>query len=100
MTLPPPYHLVFTLGVVWGLAWVIADSKISLPFRRFIAETTGEDGWPVRLLECPACLSFWLGLGAGGFLHMGFWGAIALGLFACGISIVLAALTIGVNHRE
>jgi hypothetical protein len=33
-------------------------------------------------------------------MHMGFFGAIAFGLFACGLSIILAALTIGINHHE
>jgi len=100
MTLPHPYHFIFALGVVWGAAWVIADSKLTLPFRNGAAAAFGEDTWPMDLLECPACLSFWLGLAAGGFMHMGFFGAIAFGLFACGTSFVLAALTIGVNHHE
>jgi hypothetical protein len=100
MTLPPPYHLIFALGVVWGAAWVIADTKLSLPLRDWAADTFGEDGRILQLFECPACLSFWLGLAAGGFMHMGFFGAIAFGIFACGISIILAALTIGINHHE
>jgi hypothetical protein len=101
MTLPPPYHFIFALGVVWGAAWVIADSKLSLPLRDWAADTFGEDGRIVQLLECPACLSFWLGLGVGLFgLDMSLLFSIMFGLFACGISIILAALTIGVNHHE
>src|SRR3990172_5118683 len=100
MTLPPPYHFIFALGVVWGLAWVIADSKLSLPLRLAVVARSGEDGFWIKLLECPACLSFWLGIAAGGFMHMGFLGAIAFGIFACGISFILAALTIRVNHHE
>jgi len=100
MTLPPPYHFIFALGVVWGAAWVIADSKLSLPLRIWIVKRVGFEGWAIKLLECPACLSFWLGVAAGGFMRMGFFGAIAFGLFACGLSFILAAFTIGVNHHE
>jgi hypothetical protein len=102
MTLPPPYHFIFALGVVWGAAWVIADSKLTLPFRNWVASTFGDESWAIQLLECPACLSFWLGAGAAAiaFPYMRFFGAIAFGLFACGASLVLAALTIGINHHE
>jgi hypothetical protein len=100
MTLPPPYHFIFALGVVWGLAWIIADSRASLSFRDWVADTFGEESRAMHLFECPACLSFWLGLAGGGFMHMGFFGAIAFGIFACGISFILAALTIGINHHE
>jgi hypothetical protein len=100
MTLPPPYHLIFALGVVWGAAWVIADSKLSLPFRHWVVSKWGNESKPIEFLECPACLSFWLGLAAGGFMHMGVFGAIGFGLFACGVSIILAAITIGINHHE
>jgi hypothetical protein len=100
MTLPPPYHFLFALGVVWGAAWVIADSKLSLPSRRWIALRWGEENVGIQLLECPACLSFWLGIGAGQIMHMGFFGAIAFGLFACGLSFIFAALTIGVDSHE
>jgi hypothetical protein len=100
LTLPPPYHFIFALGVVWGAAWIIADSRASRSFRSWVVEKWGEEGLWIKLLECPACLSFWLGVGAGGFMRMGFFGAIAFGIFACGISFILAALTIGVNHHE
>ena len=50
---------------VFGVAWIIADSKISLPVRRRIAAAFGEDSFFLTLLECPPCLSFWLGFGMG-----------------------------------
>jgi hypothetical protein len=100
LTLPPPYHFIFALGVVWGAAWAISDSKLTLPLRLAVVARFGDQSRIIQLLECPACLSFWLGIGAGGFMHMGFLGAIAFGIFACGISFILAALTIGVNHHE
>jgi hypothetical protein len=100
MTLPSPYHFLFALGVVWGAAWVIADSKLSLPSRRWVVLVWGEGNIGIRLLECPACLSFWLGLAAGRVMDMGFFGAIAFGLFACGFSFILAALTVEANHHE
>lgn len=63
--------LLYALGC-FGLAWVIADSKISLPIRVWIMAKTGE-GPLLMLLECPPCLSFWIGLFTGIFLlHLGF----------------------------
>lgn len=84
-------NYVFALLAIWGAAWVIADSKISLPVRLGIFNAK----WiPMRLrildfLECPACTSFWMGLAVGVlFLRLG-WFSIAFGLMACGVSLVL-----------
>jgi hypothetical protein len=93
--MPSPYHLVFALLVIWGAAWVIADSKLSLPFRHWVVTKRGDQSGIIMLLECPACLSFWFGLGAGAFLGMGFLLSIEFGLAACGVSFVLASFTMG-----
>ncbi|HUI23295.1 MAG TPA: hypothetical protein VLY82_02765 [Nitrososphaerales archaeon] len=85
MRLPDPLTLVFAILAIWGLAWTIADSHISLPFRKAIAKATGEESLVLIFLECPGCLSFWLGLGAGLALGMR-WLAIAFGLVCCGLS--------------
>jgi hypothetical protein len=100
-SLPPPYHLLFALGVIWGAAWVIADSKITLPFRRFIVSRCGEEGWAIKLLECPACTSFWIGTGVGfAIFRMGFPLSFAFGLVACGLGAIIAAFTFGADDHE
>lgn len=50
---------------VFGAAWIIADSKISLPFRHWIVEKYGPESFLIQGLECPPCLSFWLGFFVG-----------------------------------
>jgi Protein of unknown function (DUF1360) len=60
----------------FGLAFVLGYAKISLPLRKFLARAAqpyeGPDlggrvfslvaRWLLALLECPACVAFWLGL--------------------------------------
>lgn len=79
--------ILFTAGAIWGAAWVIADSKLTLPVRSALASRFGES-WLLSLLECPACTSFWLGLLfspiAGPFQRLQF------ALFTCGMSFLLA----------
>jgi hypothetical protein len=70
---------------VFGVAWVIADSKISVPFRR--AEVFGEDSFVLALLECPPCLSFWLGLFSGLGLGLGL-ASVALGFVSTAFSVI------------
>ena len=62
-SMPSLSAILIVALTVWGLAWIIADSKISFPVRVAIAETLGKDSIFLTLLECPPCLSFWLGLG-------------------------------------
>lgn len=101
MILPPVYHLLFALGVIWGASWIIADSKISRPFRLWLVTKWGTGSWLLQLLECPACTSFWMGWTTGWrVLKMGIFGGLAFGLLACGVSLILAAVTIGINYKE
>jgi hypothetical protein len=89
-----PQSLLLLLGSTWGIAWVIADSKLSLPVRRQLAEIRGENSLLVQLLECPACMSFWLGTASARFVaNLPLFPAILFGFVACGLSFVLAALT-------
>ena len=87
MSLPFP---IVILGI-FGIAWVIADSKISLPLRKIVA---ARSIWAVTLLECPACLSFWFGLAAGFGMRLG--AEAILFAFACtATSLVLYSLAGG-----
>lgn len=77
---------------IFGASWVVADSKISLPVRLWIAGSTLNArfrGWLLDLLECPACLSFWIGLAVAiGILGLR-WLAIPFAFASCGISLIL-----------
>lgn len=79
---------ILTWAAIWGASWVIADSKISLPVRFWVAERTRLH-WLLDLLECPACLSFWIGLAVAFLLLDLRWLAIPFALASCGISLVL-----------
>jgi len=83
-----------TLAAVYGLAWIVADSKLSYPFRRQVASTFGADSLLLALLECPVCQSFWYGLAAGFFfLNLGLWLSLAFALIAVTSSAVLWRVT-------
>ena len=60
----------------FGFAFVVGYAKISLPLRSWLARTCHAQGtdlvlvpfsderrWLVDLLQCPACLGFWIGAG-------------------------------------
>lgn len=85
-------QFVFAWLAIWSLSWIIADSKISLPARLWLAQSEFNihlRGWPLTLAECPACLSFWIGLAVALiFFHLE-WLAIPFALVSCGISLVL-----------
>ena len=49
------------LGLITAAAhWIIGRSEIARPFWSRVT------GWPGKLLACPACSGFWLGLGLAG----------------------------------
>lgn len=100
----------------FGAAFVLGYSKISLPLREFLAgaaqpyEGPNQSGrvlsftarWLLSLLECPACVAFWLGLVSvltpfvdGIPLHGISWVIIApfLGLANTGAVLTLGMLT-------
>lgn len=60
--------LVFEAFAAFGLAYIIGHSKISLPFRMLVdpgnkITKPTEAFWSffLILIECPACLGFWIG---------------------------------------
>lgn len=78
---------LFVLLAVFGVAWVIADSKISLPFRHRVADQLGFESLFLTLLECPPCLSFWIGLGGGLIAGLGL-RAVSLAFACVGFSVL------------
>jgi hypothetical protein len=86
--MPPFGEIASTALSVFGVSWIIADSKISLPFRRFIAAKLGADSLLLALLECPPCLSFWLGLATAFLLHWGHF-AVVMAPLCTAVSLIL-----------
>ena len=95
--------LCFTVAV-FGFVYVVGHSHASLPLR--LALDPGElpkpatNSWLLRrwalvLIECPACLGFWVGLGAflAGLAPRCFSGGLVCGLYCCGAGFILGRLT-------
>lgn len=90
--MPAPYLLLLALAAIYGWAWIVSSSKISLPFREWVARQTPEDSLFLTLIECPVCLSFHGGWIAGAFVFgLGFFGCIALALVATTFAVLLEA---------
>lgn len=89
--------LIFYAVASFGLAYIVGQSKISLPIRNLIAPPIEIEFEPwgvirsglVALLECPACFGFWTGL-ACGILAAPFWEIPMLAVFTCGSNYLLA----------
>ena len=115
---------IYLVGA-FGFAYIAGHSTISLPLRATLGgipaeKSIDENGrervtryaipgalgrageWLVSLIECPACLGFWFGLGAAvigfaestrpGWLHLGLW-SIWWGLLTSGSNFILGRFT-------
>lgn len=95
--------LIFTLAV-FGATFCIGASKISLPFRTWLAPDNEATGlrffvrrWLIALVECPACTSFHLGwlsvlLGVAPICFHGVGGVVIASFYCCATSLLLARL--------
>lgn len=100
--------LVFYTIAQFGFCWILADSKITRPVRVLVAyfaehEAAGRltrvlASLLLSLMECVACLGFWVGAASG--LHLArAWGMPVLssmlvcGLYTCGINYLLGRAT-------
>lgn len=84
---------ILAILAIWGLSWIVADSKISLPIRLGISlRGPPWSTWVLSFLECPACTSFWLGLATAVIFLDLRWLAIPFALASCGTSLVLFIL--------
>lgn len=87
--------------LAFGLAFIVGHSKISVPFRWWLADRRGAvSDWFLMLVECPPCVGFWAGI-VGGVLWRApflpsFGGRtlspLLLALFTCGSNLLLAKL--------
>ena len=112
--------LIYTVAM-FGIAYVVGHSTISLPFRRWIGGIPAQfqaDALELKqtkppvpgalgpfgdalcaLIECPACLGFWLGLISGAFLvkpmdgFEAFNWVMLLAFYTSGSNFILARLT-------
>jgi len=90
----------------FGFAFSVGHSKISLPFREWLAQRGSQTAaWFLAFVECPACVSFWCGL-LGGMLYVEPIAAVPRWLWAfelafatCAVSFILAAVT-GLTREE
>jgi hypothetical protein len=92
-----PFYFFYLLIAQFGFCYVVGHSAISLPIRERVAAATRAGEWFVELLECPACLGWWLGFLTGvvmliSTLHA--WReALALPFFVSGTNYLLGRAT-------
>lgn len=85
-------ELIFYTIAAFGLAYILGHSSISLAPRTWLAS---KSAWLTELLECPACLGFWIGL----FWALPYWGLadwrhfLAYPVYTAGANFLLGRLT-------
>lgn len=96
--------LVLYFLSAFGFAFIVGHSKISLPFREWLAPVVQVPGpqpffhlraFLLALIECPACLGFWIGVIVFAThivtLPLPFWlGLSLLALSTCAVNLLLA----------
>lgn len=50
--------VVVALATAW-LAWAVWDAEVFEPLRSWVINKYGQGSWPVKLIRCYWCLSFW-----------------------------------------
>lgn len=92
--------LAFYFLCAFGLAYILGFAKITLALRANLDTHGGTFGaWCADLLECPACLGFWIGLSVGWLDRHSFAWAVQLAL-ATTASNLLLALWSGLVDRK
>jgi len=87
--------------IIWsisafGAAYVLGHSVATQRLRELIWGDSAIRRFPVMLLECPSCLGFWLGLGAGFFICGSNPDAVIIlisAFYTAGSNFILAKLT-------
>lgn len=90
------FPLLVMAVMIFGAAYIVGHSQISLVFRELLARTR-VGLFFVNLLECPSCFSFHAGwfltvLNLSGFSHSAT-GALGAACFYAGTSYLLGRLT-------
>lgn len=96
MGLPLWLAVLLHFWSAFGFAYVVGHSHISLPFRDLLSRVAAAR-WLLILIECPACLGFWLGAVPAYFGHSLIPGlgaaalvALVVGLATCASNLLLA----------
>ena len=93
--------LAFYVLAVFGFCFAVGHAGVSQGVRESMAYWQRPlTDWLLALVQCPACLGFWVGLGTGA-VHPALvpfelvWplAALALGFFTCGANYVLGVAT-------
>ena len=101
-------ELLVYIICLFGFCFIIGHSGITLKGRTWLAKRSE---YLTELIECPACLSWWVGLLIGGFnpayansligcsevTHIA---ATAFALFSCGCSAIIGLATGLITHKE
>jgi hypothetical protein len=74
----------------FGLAYIIGHAKITYRLRARGVAMGAAGKLVVELLECPACLGFWIGLAAGYFNVVSFAATWVLALTTCAVNLIAA----------
>lgn len=91
---------LYAIGL-FGFCYIVGLSKISHPARHWLSRLWWMK-WPLELLECPACLSTWIGFFVGMYTpaarwivgrNFGFFDALIISMLSAGASAILGLLT-------
>lgn len=100
----PFYYLFVYTFAAFGLCYVVGHAQISQRARELAGDaivrehdanhycTAAVMAWCLALIQCPACLGFWIGLLVGLF-HNDAPSPIALGFYTAGVNFILGKLT-------
>jgi hypothetical protein len=94
-----PLSLFVHTLAAFGLAYVVGHSVITRSLREWIAgdESSRMRFYVITLLECPACLGFWMGLAyALAFEYH----PLLAALYVCGTNFIIGRATGLVRHPE
>lgn len=86
--------MIVWCGAAFGYAFVLGFSEITLRFRDAIRDRGVVGSWTAKLMECPACIGFWIGVSGAAFGVTGnHYNPILFGFFTCGTNLILGRIT-------
>jgi hypothetical protein len=93
--------LLIAILVTYGITNIVTQGSIFYSFRNWFAEKTAQPGkfskvygWFHKLINCPMCFGFWVGIFVGIFLGpFPFWNIIFNGALYSGTTWIIFCLT-------
>jgi hypothetical protein len=79
----------FAFGLAYVLGWSVASKKL----RDWLHGKGVILSLFIEMIECPACLGFWIGVGTGGWMLGGPIQALFIGFTTAGTNFILARFT-------